>query len=397
MSDAFSTDDLQSLSEIVAQYTDEDADRNDIIAALTAGIVSICSLRQIPFNTDHIRPYLEQLDAHDATQRAGGGGSDHGSQHGGIVSSQHGGDHGSQHGSDDEDDATRGRKRSLLDRLSDGEDGESYRAKRSRVNSSAFVWRSRAKQFLDSMVLTQEHQDVLQQVKVYSLDIKESIRDLSNTFHAPALPKSQWEGVLLDHFVDLDSILTSSYAIEAEEPQQLVLGDAHLEVKKSKVVSKVSTHGQWINAFRIYEDAVNFAFEGRHGELRTYWGHINDLFSSRHPSLHARILNYDRAARLFVGQRRDILLSEVHKFRHVQDAHLLDGGVMVAPSSSSGSGGPKTKPPSGPKSRKRTQEICRNFNRGQCRLGAECNYQHACSECHGRGHVAPECPEKARR
>ncbi|KAJ6616548.1 hypothetical protein B0H10DRAFT_1949020 [Mycena sp. CBHHK59/15] len=40
------------------------------------------------------------------------------------------------------------------------------------------------------------------------------------------------------------------------------------------------------------------------------------------------------------------------------DAHLLDGGVMVTPSSSGSGGGSKTKPPSGPKSRKRTQEIC---------------------------------------
>ncbi|KAJ7020341.1 hypothetical protein C8F04DRAFT_893435, partial [Mycena alexandri] len=134
---------------------------------------------------------------------------------------------------------------------------------------------------------------------------------LFNTFHAPALPKSQWKGVLLNRFVDLGTILTSSYAIEVEEPQQLVLGDAQLEVKKSKMVSKVSTHRQWIKAFRIYEDTVNFAFEGRHGKLRTYWGHINNLFSSRHPSHHARILNYDRATRLFVGQRCNILLGEV--------------------------------------------------------------------------------------
>ncbi|KAJ7715674.1 hypothetical protein B0H16DRAFT_1804970 [Mycena metata] len=393
MSDAFSPADLQSLAEIVAQYTDERANRNDTIAALTAGVVSICSLREIPFKSDHILPYLEQLDAHDVAQGAGGG-------EGGGDDSQR--DDDSQHSGDGDDSgdkgAPRGQKRPLLDRLSyDDDDEGSYRAKRSRVDYSAFVWRSRAKQFLDSMVLTQEHQDILQQVKAYSLDVKESIRDLSNSFHAPALPKSQWESVLLDRFVDLDTILTSSYAVEAEEPQQLVLGDTHLEVKKPKVVSKVTTHGQWINAFRIYEDAVNFAFDGRHRELRTYWGHINDLFSSRNPSLHSRILNYDRAARLFVGQRRDILLSEIHKFRHVQDAHLLDGGVMVSPSNPGSSSGSKTKPPNGPKSRRRTQEICRNFNRGQCKLGAECNYQHACSECHGRGHVAPECPDKARR
>ncbi|KAJ7845932.1 hypothetical protein B0H13DRAFT_1540950, partial [Mycena leptocephala] len=289
------------------------------------------------------------------------------------------------------------RKRSLRERLSspDGDDDEElHRPKRSRVDTTAFAWRSRARDFLDSIVLTAEHQNVLQQVEVYSQDPKEAVRDLLNSFHAPALPESLWKPVLLDRFVDFDAILSGSYAVEAEEPQQLVLGDSHLEIKKPKVVARVTTHGQWINAFRTFEEAVNFAFDGRYRELRTYWTHINDLFSSRHSSLHARIINYDRAARVFVGQRRDVLLSEISKFQHVQDAHLLDGGIAVAPSGGGGSGGsgPKTKPPGGPKPRKRTQEICRNFNRGQCRLGTDCNYQHACAECHGRGHTVSECP-----
>ncbi|KAJ6614850.1 hypothetical protein B0H10DRAFT_1742927, partial [Mycena sp. CBHHK59/15] len=271
------------------------------------------------------------------------------------------------------------------------DDDGSHRTKRSRVDTSAFAWRSRTNAFLDSIVLTQGHRDIQRQVEIYSLDTRETLRDIANSFHATALPDSQWKNVIGDRFVDFDSILTNSYAVEAEEPQQLVLGDTHVEIKKSKVVSKISTHGQWIIAFRAYEDAVNFAFDSRHAELRTYWDHINDLFSSRTPDLHGRILNYDRAARIFVGQRRDVLLSEVHKFRHVQDAHLLDGGIAVTPSSSTGGAGPKAKSLGGTK-RKRTQEICRNFNRGQCKLGTGCNYQHACSECHGRGHVAPDCP-----
>ena len=161
------------------------------------------------------------------------------------------------------------------------------------------------------------------------------------------------------------------------------------------MAAKISTHGQWINAFRAFEEAINFAFEGRERELRTYWTHINDLFSSRHHSLHARILNYDRATRVFVGQRRDILLGEIEKFRHIQDAHLLDGGVAVAATSPS-SGGHKTKPPGGAKPRKRGPEVCRNYNQGRCRLGSECNYKHACLECNG-SHPAAECPDKTRR
>ncbi|KAJ7171675.1 hypothetical protein C8R43DRAFT_874837 [Mycena crocata] len=391
----FKSEDVKALEEIVEQYADGHLARNDVIAALTKGIVAACAGSGFPFNGDLILPYLEQLDAYDADQeRATGGGSG-----GGPTDGNQNGGNNDDDDDDDDESRDRGNKRSLYDRLSGPEQDEdegAYRVKRSRINTANFVWRSQARKFLDSMVLTPAHEDVLRQVEFHSEDLKETVRDLLNTFHAPALPESLWKHVLLDRFVDFDTILTGSFSIDAEEPQQLVLGDSHVEIKKPKLVTKITTHGQWINAFRTFEDAVNFAFSGRHNELRAYWGHINDLFSTRNPSLHGRIINYDRAARNFVGQRRDILLNEFAKFRHVQDAHLLDGGIAVTPAYPPSGGSSKTKGPgSGGKGRKRSQEICRNYNRGQCKLDT-CNYQHVCLECHGRGHTAPDCPDKRR-
>ncbi|KAJ7717110.1 hypothetical protein DFH07DRAFT_762113 [Mycena maculata] len=393
----FAQGDVDALQEIVQQYADGKIERDDAVASLSARVASVCTLRQISFDPKLLLPYLQQLTAHDDEQKRAGDrrGCGSGAQDDGDNST----DRDAEGDEDeDEDECPRGKKRPLADRLSDAGDGDEgpLRTKWSKVDSSSFVWRSRAREFLDSMVFTPEHQDLLRQIEVYSQDPKGTVCDLLNTFDAPALPETQWKNVLLDRFVDFDAILTSSYAIEPEEPQQLVLGDAHLEVKKSKMVAKVSTHGQWINAFRIFEEAVNFAFEGRYRELRTYWTHINDLFSSRHPSLHARILNYDRAARVFVGQRRDILLSEVEKFRHVQDAHLLDGGIAVASAAPLSNGGSRAKPLAGAKSRK-WAEVCRNYNHGRCRLGSECNYRHACMDCNGSGHPASECPDRARR
>jgi hypothetical protein len=152
------------------------------------------------------------------------------------------GNEGDGHDQDDEgeDDRLRGTKRSLADRLSDAaDDDEGPRGpKRSRLNASNFVWRSRAKDFLDSMVFSPEHRDLLRQVDVYSQDPKGTISDLLNTFDAPALPETQWRNVLLDRFVDFDTILASSYTVEPEEPQQLVLGDTHLEVKRADTIAE---------------------------------------------------------------------------------------------------------------------------------------------------------------
>ncbi|KAJ7214855.1 hypothetical protein GGX14DRAFT_359759 [Mycena pura] len=260
-------------------------------------------------------------------------------------------------------------------------------SKSTKVDPSEYSWRARADNFLNTIRFTPEHRRLLDQVELYSKDIKGAVSDITVAPFVPALPYGQWKSVLLDQFVDLDSILSNSFATQPEEPQELVLNDASLEIKKSKLVSKIATHGQWINAFRAYEDAVNFAFDGRQQELRTYWTHINDLFSSRHFSLHARVINYDRSARVFVGQRRDILLSDVERFRHIQDAHLSEGGVAVVAPKPKGN---FSRPP-------KRSDTCRNWNFSRCQLGADCKYRHACAGCGNAGHRKPDCPDRQRQ
>jgi len=244
----FSQEDVKALSEIVQQYVDGKSTRNTATAALSSVIATACLAHGIKPDADHILPYLEQLDEHDQIQDQRGagavvpGGSDGDNGDNGEGDGDPGDDEGEVSPSGD-------RTLSLKDRLSEpDDDGEYSRAKRLRVDPSNFAWRSRAQDFLDSLGLTPEHQHVQQQVEIYSRDVKAAVCDLLNSFRVPALPELQWKNVLLDRFVDFDSILTSSFAIDAEESQRLVLGDSHVEIKKPRVVSKVSTHGQWINA-----------------------------------------------------------------------------------------------------------------------------------------------------
>ncbi|KAJ7222639.1 hypothetical protein GGX14DRAFT_352366 [Mycena pura] len=290
-------------------------------------------------------------------------------------------------GEQDDGGELRSRKRTFTGHSGDATDSGS---KRPKVDASEYAWRARAEDFLETLHFTPEHQRVLEQVEIHSRDIKGAVTDVTIAPFVPALPYGQWKPILLDQFVDFDSILSNTFATEPEEPQQLVIGETSLEVKKSKVVSKITTHGQWINAFRVYEDAVNFAFDGRRHELRTYWTHINDLFSSRHYSLHSRVISYDRATRVFVGQRRDVLLGDVHRFRHIQDAHLSDGGIAIVT--------PKPRDRNGKPSRANNgTETCRKWNFGRCQLGVDCRYRHVCLGCGNTGHRKSDCSEKQRQ
>ncbi|KAJ7211393.1 hypothetical protein GGX14DRAFT_362632, partial [Mycena pura] len=267
-------------------------------------------------------------------------------------------------------------------------------SKRAKFDPASVAWGGEADRFLESISYSPQHLAVVRQVESYSLDIKETLRLLSVSLSKPSFPETLWKEVLLDRFVDLDVIVANRFATEPDEPHRLLLGDHQLEIKKPKVVSRVSNHGEWILAFRIYERAVNFAFKHRRDELETYSNHIQDLFASWHPSLHHRIINYDRAARNLIGQSHSLLFSDTQQLRPCENAHLSAGGIFSLsglsqrPDSRGKDKRPSKRPENG--------DICRNYNHGRCERGRDCRYKHACLGCKG-AHTIGDCPDKQRR
>ncbi|KAF9067517.1 hypothetical protein BDP27DRAFT_1422808 [Rhodocollybia butyracea] len=147
-------------------------------------------------------------------------------------------------------------------------------------------WNDQTKVFLDSFTVTPAHERVRKQVAAYNIDVKASVRDLDTLYGKLSLPRSQWKNVLLDTFVKFNEIFSNSFTIEPDESDLLVIGDTHLEFQKSKVASKIKKATQWNSAWRVYEQAVKFAFKGQELELKRYWKHINNLFEARHESTH---------------------------------------------------------------------------------------------------------------
>ncbi|KAJ7867831.1 hypothetical protein B0H13DRAFT_2351771 [Mycena leptocephala] len=223
----FSCEDVKSLEQIVQQYVDGAVERNDAIVSLTSGIVSISTTRKFSFTSRFLLLYLEQLDAHDAEQERRG-------EHGGGSRGDGNSDgNGRNNGGDSSPDC----KRKLADRLSNPDDRDDeldeVRVQNSKVDASSFAWQSRGQ----IPGLPRPHRRTSERPASSGAPLtghQETIRDLLNSLHAPALPESLWKPVRLDRFIDLDSILSNSYTVEVEERQQLVLGNIHLEIRNLK-------------------------------------------------------------------------------------------------------------------------------------------------------------------
>ncbi|KIK53142.1 hypothetical protein GYMLUDRAFT_134196, partial [Collybiopsis luxurians FD-317 M1] len=253
--------------------------------------------------------------------------------------------------------------------------------KKRRIDKSKVHWNQ--DQNLYAAVLSPAHEELGQQIAQYSAGIKDALKDLDIALNKPSLPKAQWTNVLLDNYVNLDEILGHSFTTEAEYQGVFLVGSTTLEFKKPRVVSKITSHDQWLNAFRTYEQAVHFAFKGREFELG-YSDHINNLFATTHTSLHHRIINYNRAARIYVGSRRDILLHEINKFNFIKATHVDTGGIAVVGSSTNVGFGKSAQ------KWKQGIKVCRNWNFRSC-MREKCVFRHTCIHCGSTDHVARDC------
>jgi hypothetical protein len=110
---------------------------------------------------------------------------------------------------------------------------------------------------------------------------------------------------------------------------------------------------------------------------------ILSLFAATLPVSHSHILSLDKAIRVRVGERRDLLLSDSSKFDDLRLYWLNPIGAGTLETD------PKGK--SKGKSDFRSEDACDRWNRGVCRSkSSECKYRHVCQECRGP-HRVDEC------
>jgi hypothetical protein len=146
--------------------------------------------------------------------------------------------------------------------------------------------------------------------------------------------------------------------------------------------------GNWTIAWNRTVRATIFAFPHRIHELSSYGEYIVNLFSVTHPSIHSRVVAFDRAVRKRIGSVRNLELTDFEKFADLKIAHMDSIGVSVVSNTTKDKGDQKGKKG---KNWKR-DEPCNKWNEGRCSQAEEdCRRLHVCNKCGKGGHKGKDC------
>jgi hypothetical protein len=114
--------------------------------------------------------------------------------------------------------------------------------------------------------------------------------------------------------VDLDHVISGAFVVTSDNWNVKVIGGIQLKFGASKAVKQVTTSGDWFIAWGLYTQAATFAFPHRRSELESYGAQMLSLFAAMATENHSHIISLDKAIRVWVGKRRDLLLSDNAKF-----------------------------------------------------------------------------------
>ncbi|THU79195.1 hypothetical protein K435DRAFT_574556, partial [Dendrothele bispora CBS 962.96] len=135
---------------------------------------------------------------------------------------------------------------------------------------------------------------------------------LKGSVSRPEFPDSEWNSIIQNKVCDFDAVLTSIHSPAVPKSLKEKVGAFEIKVEKDVEVTKtVTNEAQWNTAFRLFKRATLHLFPHRDSELATYENHMGDLFLSIDPSLHPRLISYDKAVRNLVANRGDLTLADV--------------------------------------------------------------------------------------
>jgi len=252
-------------------------------------------------------------------------------------------------------------------------------SKRQKNDDKDFPWVVREDLGLN-LILSNELQKTLELLRTYSKDLKFTKSSILTSPFAPQFPSSEWSNVITGSMVDLDHVLSGGFAVASDNRDVETVGGIQFKFGAARPIKHVKNAGDWFIAWGMYSKAVTFAFPHRFSELASYSQHVLGLFSATAIEHQTNIIMLDKAIRVRVGERRDLLLTDVTSFDDLRLYWLNPIGAGDA-----GKGKNKSK------SDFRCEDPCDRWNRGACKSKAsECKYRHVCKECGGK-HRADEC------
>ncbi|KAL1695675.1 hypothetical protein GGG16DRAFT_35801, partial [Schizophyllum commune] len=259
-----------------------------------------------------------------------------------------------------------------------------------RVNLAVLPWSIREAR--DPQPLRESVRKTLDILENISREPRVAKSSLLNNARRPQFPNSEWENILGGNAVNLDTVVTSEYSLSIDFKTTEKIGDFEVSLttgSSAATPSKVvKSHSDYLIAWDRTVEAYEYIFEHRHHELQGYTRHILQLFKSFPEELHSRVINYDKAVRLRVAARRDLLLTDFNEF---SDLHLqwIQNSLQVRVQRDSNS---KQRAGAALGAGGRRRDPCNRWNSGVCpNSTGKCRYAHVCSVCRSNQHAASAC------
>ena len=281
---------------------------------------------------------------------------------------------------------TRQRSTSPLGTDTNGQQSDDEPAsKKPKIDESAYAWIAGRKD--KHVSLSEGLTKTLKLIDSYTLDPKAAKHSLTNQPDCPEFPDSEWNHFISGRAVNLDAVLSGQISTTNDDLKIEKFGDIKVSFGAIEPTKAVKNGGDWSIAWNRTVRATVFAFPHRMQELTSYGEYIVNLFAVTHPSVHGRVIAFDKAARKRVGSGsvRNLELSEFKKFTNLKIAHMDSIGVSVA---SKGEAGPKGKRNKNWKK----SEPCNKWNDRKCGQEEEdCRRRHVCNKCEKAGHRGKDC------
>ena len=268
-------------------------------------------------------------------------------------------------------------------------DGEPA-SKKAKVDESVYAWVASRKD--KHTVLRDNLAKTLKLIEVYTIDPKATRRSLINEPDCPEFPDSEWKNIIAGRAVNLDAVLSGQLSTTQDEPKVEKFGDLEISFGAVEPTKLVKNGGDWTIAWNRTVRATIFAFPHRAHELSSYGEYVVNLFSVTHPSIHSRVVAFDKAVRKRIGSVRNLELTDFEKFADLKIAHMDSIGVSVVSTSSKDKGDQKAR--RGKNWKK--DEPCNKWNDNKCNQAEEdCRRLHVCNNCGKGGHRGKECRKAA--
>ena len=190
-------------------------------------------------------------------------------------------------------------------------------------------------------------------------------------------------------YVDFSKLLPCDKILTEEDGRmELIVKDGKTFWAHVSESISISNFSKWEQAYRIFANIYTSEFPSKSSELIQY-NHIIHTISLAY--VWENVYSYDKEFRLHMskhpGRSWSVILQQAWSMK-LKD-RLYKSSEFNHASANNGSNYN-----SGNRSRNSTgsiKEPCRHFNRGKCKFGASCHFEHRCSYCNKFGHRFFNC------